>query len=257
MAAPTLDQSDTGQLGAQLNSEQYSQYVEDGYVVVPDLLNHDEIEDFLARGRTPVPENGDALFRHKNEEPFRYLATHPRVVSIVGQLLQGPPLVVQSMLLDKPASGGRGISLHQDTHHIETEPNTLMACWIALTDTDGDNGGLCVVPGSHKGGLLGTHLNENEAEHAKWEREHLMRDRSGREWTQGFYAFEIDGLDPGAVRQLTVPRGAGVFFNGLTIHGSYANKSADRPRIAFATHYVREGTWVLRADLQDLMPASR
>ncbi len=31
----------------------------------------------------------------------------------------------------------------------------------------------------------------------------------------------------------------GVFFTSLTIHGSFANPSTDRPRLAFATHYVR------------------
>ena len=54
---------------------------------------------------------------------------------------------------------------------------------------------------------------------------------------------------------LTVGPGGGVFFSSLTVHGSYANQTTDRPRLAFATHYVRAGTWVYRADLQDLIAA--
>jgi ectoine hydroxylase-related dioxygenase (phytanoyl-CoA dioxygenase family) len=46
-----------------------------------------------------------------------------------------------------------------------------------------------------------------------------------------------------------------VFFTGLTIHGSYANRSPDRARRAFATHYVAEGTWVFRTDVQQTVPA--
>ena len=68
-----------------------------------------------------------------------------------------------------------------------------------------------------------------------------------------FYSFEIDNLDPAAVRRLTVPKGAGVYFTGLTIHGSYANTSG-RPRKAFATHYVKEGTFLPRKDIQETVP---
>jgi ectoine hydroxylase-related dioxygenase (phytanoyl-CoA dioxygenase family) len=50
---------------------------------------------------------------------------------------------------------------------------------------------------------------------------------------------------------LEVPRGGAVFFTSLTIHGSFANRSATRDRLAWAVHYVKDGTWVLRADVQD------
>jgi len=37
----------------------------------------------------------------------------------------------------------------------------------------------------------------------------------------------------------------------MTIHSSFANRSPDRQRRAFATHYVKDGTWVYRCDVQD------
>jgi len=78
-----------------------------------------------------------------------------------------------------------------------------------------------------------------------------MRDRAGKEWEQEFYSFEIDDIDPNSVRKLHVPKGGGVFFTGMTIHGSFANRSLTQDRLAWAVHYVKEGTWVLRADVQD------
>ena len=66
---------------------------------------------------------------------------------------------------------------------------------------------------------------------------------------------EVADLDSAEMVKLDVPRGGGVFFTGMTIHGSYANRSADRPRRAFAVHYVREDTWVFRCDIQDVTPA--
>ena len=67
------------------------------------------------------------------------------------------------------------------------------------------------------------------------------------------YSYEIDDLDESSVVRLSVPKGAGVFFTGLTIHGSYANTSPDRPRKAWAVHYVRDGTWLFRCDVQETM----
>jgi ectoine hydroxylase-related dioxygenase (phytanoyl-CoA dioxygenase family) len=129
-----------------------------------------------------------------------------------------------------------------------------MACWVALSDTDGGNGGLCVVPGSHRDGLRATHLNEDD-DHLSWETEHLMRAPDGREWKETFYSFQIDDLDEGAVTKLTVPKGAGVFFTGMTIHGSFANTS-DRERLAFATHFIAADSWLFRADVQDALPVT-
>ena len=40
-----------------------------------------------------------------------------------------------------------------------------MACWIAMSDTNAENGGLCVVPGSNHHGLYGTHKNQDAREH--------------------------------------------------------------------------------------------
>ena len=45
-----------------------------------------------------------------------------------------------------------------------------------------------------------------------------------------------------------------VFFTGMTIHGSFANRAVNRPRKAFATHYVAEGTWLPRVDIQATIP---
>lgn len=112
-----------------------------------------------------------------------------------------------------------------------------------------------MVPDSHKTGLRSVHKNESVQEHVSWEVEYQMRDREGREWTERGYAFEIDDVDPVSIVMLTVPRGAGIFFTSLMIHGSFANRSAERPRRAFATHYVREDTWVYRTDIQNVVPA--
>ena len=83
-----------------------------------------------------------------------------------------------------------------------------MACWVAMSDTDSENGGLCVIAGSHRAGLRTTHITSGE-EHKRWTTQHLMRDRSGKEWTEEMYSFEIDDLEPDELVPLQVPPGGG------------------------------------------------
>ena len=229
------------------------QYARDGFVVVRDLLSESEVEKFVAYEATQSRDWRGRLDNHKRDEHWRAVATHPNIVGIARQILLDQPMIVQTMYLEKyPAEEARGTALHQDTHYLPTEPNTLMACWLAMSDTDEENGGLCVLPGSHVKGLFSSHKATSSKDHQVWESEHLMRDRSGKEWKQVFYSFEIDGVVRSDMVFLAVPKGSGVFFTGMTIHGSFANQSADRIRRAFATHFVAKGTWVLRADVQSL-----
>jgi len=239
-----------------LSDEQVASYEENGYLVVFGLLMEDEIQTFLNHVDQTSPDTAYGLHGHFQDQQYQYLATHPKIAGIAAQLLQGPPCIVQTMLLDKPAAVGKGISLHQDLHYLPNDPqtpDTLMACWLALTDTDAENGGLCVVPGSHMGGLRSVHKGQDTEEHDTFEAEFAMRDREGREWTQKMFRFEIDDLNPESIVRLTVPHGAGVFFNGRTIHGSFGNHSPNRPRRAFAVHYVQEHTHLLRKDVQNTM----
>jgi phytanoyl-CoA hydroxylase len=235
-----------------LSPDQVARFHADGYLVVPDLLTAAEVSGFLEHvAQANVGRFG--LMGHRVDPQYRALATHPRIAGAASEIVGGRVRVVQTMYLDKRPAGGRGIALHQDTHYLPNEPNTLMACWIAFTDTDPANGGLCVVPGSHREGLRSVHRTEDTRHHDSWEHVYAVRDRDGREWEQRMFSFEIAGLDPARLRRLTVPAGGGVFFSGMTIHGSFANESSDRPRKAWAVHYVREDTWLYRQDVQEAM----
>lgn len=244
-----------------ISDEQILFYRQQGYLVVPNLLTEAEISQFLAFEDQDHGPSWRSNLRHHVDTPvWNHLATHPNVVHVAKQLAEGALRVVQTMYLEKaPAGkesvGGAGIALHQDLHYLPCEPASLMACWMALSDTDGENGGLCVVPGSHKKGMLETHRNA-DTDHDSWEIDYLMRDRDGKEWTERMYSFQISNLNESDILRLTVPQGAGVFFTGATVHGSYANRSMNRYRRAFATHYITEGSWMYRADVQDTMSAT-
>ncbi len=241
-----------------LSNEDLSRYFRDGYLVVPDLLTSLEVEAFVEYEARQEKQWREHLDNHKRDAQWRQVATHPGIVGVARRILNASPMIVQTMYMEKkPGEEAKGTALHQDTHYLPNEPNTLMACWLAMSDTDEENGGLCVLPASHTHGLYETHKATSLKDHQVWESEHLMRDRAGREWKQRFYSFEIEGVDRSKMKFLHVPGGSGVFFSGMTIHGSYANRSADRIRRAFATHFIAEGTWMFRADVQAVVPAAR
>ncbi len=246
-----------------LSQAQVSQYQRDGYLVVQDVLTPEEVDAFVDYENESKPEGWrENLMHHKTDDIWRRVATHPRIIAMATQLNGAAPLIVQTMYLEKKPSGedgkaGTGTALHQDLHYLPCEPATLMACWVAMSDTDSENGGLAVVPGSHTGELRSTHRTENVDDHDSWEVEYDMVAPDGRRWKEKMYSFEIDDLDHSEVKRLEVPRGSAVFFTGKTIHGSYGNRSRDRVRRAFAVHYVAEGTWVYRGDVHDTMPAGQ
>ncbi len=236
-----------------LTAEQVGQYEHEGFLVVRELLTNAEIETFLAgdKQRKPRAWRELGLRRYAADPHWRYLAMHPKISGLVEQLLKGHPRVVQTMYMNKQPHGGTGVALHQDVHYIRNEPETLMACWLALNDTDRDNGGLCVVPRSHRRPLYETARPKDSREHASWEKVYQMRGPDGHAWDEPMHSHEVQGLNLDEVVYLRVPKGGGVFFTSRTIHGSFANRSLNRPRLAFATHYVKDGTWVYRTDIQE------
>ena len=245
-----------------LTDADVQKYHDQGYLIVHNVLTAQEVDAFVAYEAEPKPAGWrEILMHHKDDTHWRKIATHPNVVSIAEQLTDARPRIVQTMYLEKAPQGdsekgGTGTALHQDLHYLPCEPTTLMACWIAMSDTDAENGGLAVVPGSHVGELRSTHRTENVDDHDSWEVIYDMVDPDGRKWQQKMFSFEIDELDHSTVSRLEVPKGSAVFFTGKTIHGSYGNRSRDRIRRAFAVHFVAEGTWVYRADVHDTMEVS-
>ena len=236
-----------------LDADELARYRRDGYILVTDLLPATHLDAYLEHEASHDGDGPRGLQNHRTDDAWGAVARHPQVVAKVRQLMNGTPVIVQSMYMAKKPGGGTGVALHQDTHYIRNEPNTLTACWIAFGDTGGDNGGLCVAPGSHMQGLLETDEVRESDQHAKWVNDYPMSDRSGKQWTETMQSHDLHAYTRDDLDMLAVPKGGGVFFSSLTVHGSYANQTTDRPRLAFATHYVRDDTWVFRQDLQDMV----
>ncbi|MFE2102038.1 MULTISPECIES: phytanoyl-CoA dioxygenase family protein [unclassified Streptomyces] len=211
------------------------QFEEAGFTVVRGLFGHDEIERLRdgfaalqAAGPVPGhfeprPADPDPLRRHPRvmqphefSAPAREFLLDARLRAVLEVLFGEEVLAAQSMFYFKPP-GARGQALHQDNFYLRVEPGTCVAAWVACDVIDRDNGGLEVVPGTHRMDLFCPELADEELSFA---REYVPP-------PPGLAPVPVD-MAPGDV----------LFFNGSLVHGSGPNRSADRFRRSFIGHYV-------------------
>ncbi len=157
-----------------------------------------------------------------------------RILDIVTALI-GPALGAQSMFYFKPP-GARGQALHQDNTFLRADPETCLAAWIAVDDVDAENGGLAVVPGSHK-----TDLACPEP----------------ADLTESFTNAEVPVPDGLHKVQTRMKAGDVLFFHGSVVHGSRPNTSADRFRRSLIFHYVPEASTEIAAFYNPLVRPDR
>lgn len=227
-------------------SSHAQQFVDDGFLVVHDLVSPDELAEIVAdaarfaRGDYAVvnppelPEGADdeeashhvlaVHFPHWVSPVARAMLAHPGVVDVLSQITgahlphwDGSVKACQSMLFVKgPDMPGQ--AWHQDERYIPTRDRSLVGAWIAIDDATVDNGCLWVVPGSHRNGYLFPTRPHGEPD------EYDSSDQA--------YGFdESDGIP------VEVPAGSVVFFNGYLLHKSLKNRTAGFRR-ALVNHYL-------------------
>jgi len=230
-----------------LTDRQLQHYRAQGYLVVEDLIGMEDChrlidhardvvegrvttggdvwmeEEAVERGLVDGANRFDYLFKighqmHRVPGPFREYATLPRLVEILTQLIGPDVKCVQSMFIDKPPGAGTGQPYHQDAWYLKTQPDTLIALWLACEDADTENGCLAVVPGSHTDPI---HPVEEPADPMQAK------------------IFRITAVGASRRPEVEVPlkAGNGVFFTGHVLHRSGNNRST-RHRRSYVLHYA-------------------
>jgi phytanoyl-CoA hydroxylase len=220
-------------------STSVQQFKERGYCVLPDLLSREEIaglqQELLRICRGEYPEAGlealpgtlseeEVLARylcihhaHKVSQPVMQMMKHPRIIELLTQLI-GPNIkALQSQFFVK-GPGQPGNPWHQDERPIPTRDRSLVTVWIAVDDSDEENGCLWVIPGSHQSGYLYP------------ERPHGRPDEF--DFPTVAYGFDESLKEP-----VPVKSGSVIFFHGYLLHGSFINRSR-RFRRALTYHYL-------------------
>jgi hypothetical protein len=212
-------------------------FEEDGFTVVRGLFGAGEIDRLCGRFAAlreagPVPGHFQprasgpeadplhvwprVMHPHEIDGLAREVLLDARLRTVLEALLGEEVLAAQSMFYFKPP-GARGQALHQDNFYLRVEPGTCVAAWVACDVIDRDNGGLEVVPGTHRMDLFCPELADEDVSFA---REYVPP-------PPGLESVPVD-MRPGDV----------LFFNGSLVHGSQPNRTRDRFRRSFIGHYV-------------------
>lgn len=212
-----------------LNPDQVEAFDRAGILLIPDVFSPAELtvlERALAEVADPrrpgvVLDEGDTVRMahgiHRDHPVFRALARHPRLVAPSRRLLDGEVYVYQSRLNLKAGLGRRpaaGYPWHQDfsTWHLRDglpEPRAVVS-FTFLDPVTACNAPLMVIPGSHRGGILG-----------------LSEVRSEEPFRQIHISPELlaEQAERGGVEALLAPAGSVAFMHCNLVHGSTENIS--------------------------------
>ncbi len=131
---------------------QLERFVEDGYLILdPTDLGIDDVDrllDAIEEQTAPLYEGASRLHDAWVVcDAVRTLALAPGVLALLERLYRREPIPFQTLNF----MVGTQQAVHSDAFHFHCLPKFfLCAVWVALEDTDDDNGPLVVYPGSQR-----------------------------------------------------------------------------------------------------------
>jgi ectoine hydroxylase len=222
-----------------LTREQSDFYEQNGFLVLDQFFSLEEIADWRSELKRlgdvyrkeeaehvilePESREVRSIFAiHENNECFKKLAEHPRLVEIANYLLGTETYIHQSRINFKPGFTGKEFYWHSDfeTWHVEDGMPSMRAfsCSIALEDNFHHNGPLMLIPGSHKKFI--SCIGKTPENHFK---QSLRRQEYG--------VPDPDSLEmlrkEGGIHTALGSAGSIVLFDCNTMHGSNSNITPD------------------------------
>ncbi len=79
------------------------------------------------------------------------LARRPQILDVLEDLMGPDIMLFGASIFAKGGKDRAYVSWHQDSAYFGLEPHEETTVWIAFTDSNAENGGLQVLPGSHLG----------------------------------------------------------------------------------------------------------
>lgn len=207
-----------------LTDAQRAQYLDDGIVWPVPVLTPAEVAYYRGALESTERALGGKLKRIDNAHlHFRWawdLALHPAVLDAMEDLLGADVVLHSSRVFYKHPHDPAFVGWHQDGLYTKLDTDYAPTTWIALSESNAENGGLRVVPRSHRSGKFPhreTYAADNLSNHGE--------------------TIELD-VDPSQAVDVTLRPGEMSVHHVNVIHGSQPNGAA-YARIGFSVSYVR------------------
>ena len=144
-----------------LTPEQIRHYNERGYIFPLDVFSEDEIaahrhyfDELTAMAEAAGLDNYGINAWHTSCAGIYDLVTEGRILDYVQDLLGETVILWGSHYFNKLPGDGKRVSWHQDATFWALSPSKTVTVWLALDDTDVDNGAMTLIPGSHLHGAI-------------------------------------------------------------------------------------------------------
>ena len=202
-----------------LSSNQLKQYEDEGFVSPINIFSKEEakeIRDEIELIENLMPGELDKSGRynaHLISPLLDEVTHHPKILGAVQSLIGEDILVCGTTLFIKNPNEKGFVSYHQDAKYIGLEPHNWVTAWVAITDSNENNGCMRMWSGSHKDNL----------------KEHDQKFNQGNLLTRG---QTVKNVPKEETTPLVLTAGQMSLHHPTTVHGSELNKSDDR-RIGF------------------------
>tara|TARA_B100001175_G_scaffold40679_1_gene30024 strand:- start:213 stop:1040 length:828 start_codon:yes stop_codon:yes gene_type:complete len=203
-----------------LSEKQINQYNEDGFIAPINVLSVEEaceIREEIERIEKDWPNELEGLGRnyvHLISTVFDKIPHNPKILDAVESIIGENILICGTTLFIKDPDQKGFVSFHQDAKYIGLEPHNWVTGWLAVTDTNEENGCMRMLKGSHKEDL--------KFHNQKFDENNLL--------TRGQTIENVHIKETTPVR---LKAGQLSLHHPKIIHGSGLNKTKDR-RIGFA-----------------------
>jgi hypothetical protein len=208
---------------ARLDPADVALYREVGYHYPVRVMSAQHAAGYMRKLEAHEAVHGPFLgsMRHKGHLYLTWLdeiVRMPSILDAVGDIL-GPDLMVySSSFFIKEPHDPSYVSWHQDAHYWGLSSDEVVTAWIALIDSDTENGAMRVVPRTHLVDL--PHVDTFAKDNMLSRGQEVAVDLGDRAWVElGLKAGEMS-----------------LHHVGL-VHGSEPNRS-DRRRVGFAVRYM-------------------
>ena len=202
-----------------LSSNQLKQYEDKGFVSPINIFPKDKTKEIrneieLIENMMPEELKNSGRYNAHLISPLLDEVTHnSKILNAVQSIIGENILICGTTLFIKNPNEKGFVSYHQDAKYIGLEPHNWVTAWVAITDSNENNGCMRMWSGSHKDNL----------------KEHDQKFNEGNLLTRG---QTVKNVPHEETTPLVLNAGQMSLHHPTIVHGSGLNKSDDR-RIGF------------------------